>query len=249
MKVTIARHPTGIIRGQGNRLEPADLTGGELEILGLLAGSSNYTFLARLGEDPQALVVYKPRRGETPLWDFTSGTLCNREVSAFLVAAAAGWTFIPPTVLRDGPLGPGAVQRYVEHDPDITAFDLANQHQQALMQIAVFDVIVNNADRKAGHVFIDQNDAVWGIDHGLCFHEEPKLRTVLWDYIGEPIPPADLQATEMLLECLRGGLAAELGTLLEYQELQGVIQRAEWVLEHRIFPGPGPGRPYPWPPI
>lgn len=214
-----------------------------------MAGSSNYTFLARLGEDPEQLVVYKPRRGETPLWDFASGTLCNREVCAYRIASAAGWSFIPQTVLRDGPLGLGAVQRFIEHDPEVTAFDLLDDHQGALMQIAVFDIIANNADRKAGHVFIDQNDVVWGIDHGLCFHEEPKLRTVLWDYIGEAVPESDLQAATKLLESLRGGLAEELCSVLEPGELDGVSKRAEWVLTHKIFPSPGPGRPYPWPPI
>ncbi|MGQ0678222.1 MAG: SCO1664 family protein [Actinomycetota bacterium] len=235
--------------GVTSPLEPADLIRGDLEILGLLAGSSNYTFLARLDGDPQAPVVYKPQRGETPLWDFPSGTLCHREVCAYRICAAAGWSFVPPTVLRDGPLGAGAVQRFVEHDPAVTAFDLGQDHNPALMRIALFDVIANNADRKAGHVLVDRQGVIWGIDHGLCFHVEHKLRTVLWDYIGEPIPDRDLLGIELLLEELSCGLAVELGGLLASEEVEETRHRAERLLAARVFPHPGPGRPYPWPPI
>lgn len=215
----------------------------------MLAGSSNYTFLARLGGDPEALVVYKPRRGETPLWDFPAGTLCNREVSAHRICSAAGWDFIPTTVMRDGPLGPGAVQRFIEHDHQVTAFDLAGDYIPELMQIALFDVIANNADRKAGHIFLDAQGLVWGIDHGLCFHEEPKLRTVLWDYIGEPIPPKDLIGVENLAAHMQCDLAADLGPMLDPHELGALHRRIDWVLANKVFPSPGPGRPYPWPPI
>lgn len=233
----------------GAPLRPEDLLRGDLEVLGLLAGSSNYTFLATLGQDPQALVVYKPRRGETPLWDFPLGTLCNREEGAYLVSAAAGWSFVPPTVVRDGPLGPGAVQRFIDHDPGVTAFDLARRHGPELMRIALFDVIVNNADRKAGHVFIDEQGSIWGIDHGLCFHEQAKLRTVLWDFIDDPVPAEELQAVERLREALRCDLGDRLDGLLDPRELSALAGRADWVLDNRVFPPPGPGRPYPWPPI
>ena len=178
-----------------------------------------------------------------------SGTLCNREVAAHLVCCSAGWGLVPPTILRDGPLGIGAVQQFIEHDPAVTAFDLADGHRRELMQIALFDVIVNNADRKAGHVLIDVQGSIWGIDHGLCFHEEPKLRTVLWDFIGEPIPEQDLLAVEGLLRALEGDLGVSLGSLLEPAELEALDRRARSVVDNKVFPRPGPGRPYPWPPI
>ena len=230
-------------------LSPADLTDGELEILGLLPASSNYTFLARLGGLDGNLVVYKPRRGETPLWDFPTGTLCLREVAAYVACTAAGWSHVPPTVLRDGPFGVGAVQQYVEHDPAVHAFDLAATHEAELKQIAVFDLVANNADRKAGHVLKGADGRLWAIDHGVCFHTEPKLRTVLWDYVGEPIPQESLLAVERLREAACSEGAAGLGDMLFPEEVEVLVQRAERVLNERVFPAPGPGRPYPWPPI
>lgn len=231
------------------RVDPADLIEGDLKILGLLPASSNYTFLARLQGGAGELVVYKPRKGETPLWDFWPGTLCQREVAAYLTSAAAGWTHVPPTVLRDGPLGPGAVQLFIRHDPAVTAFDLLVDHGNALRRIALFDLVVNNADRKAGHVFIDDAGQIWGVDHGLCFHEQPKLRTVLWDFIGEPIPEEALQLLGVLIEAMKQDLAGELSPLLGPGELKSLAARAERLLREKIFPPPGPGRPYPWPPI
>ena len=231
------------------QLDPDSLATGDLEILGLMAGSSNYTFLARLCNGAEQLVVYKPRRGEAPLWDFMTGTLCHREVAAHLVARAAGWNFVPWTILRDGPLGIGAVQQFIDHDPNVTAFDLAEGHSKELMQIALFDVVSNNADRKAGHVLIDGEGQLWGIDHGLCFHRHHKLRTVLWDYVGEEIPERDLAAVERMLGELAGGLGAELAPLLHPAEVSALAARAAMVLESKVFPEPGPGRAYPWPPI
>lgn len=228
---------------------PAGLAAGELEILGLLPASSNYTFLARIEGREDALAVYKPRRGETPLWDFPTGTLCQREAAAYLVGSAAGWGFVPPTVLRDGPLGPGAVQQFIEHDPACHALNLAAEHEAELKQIAVFDLVVNNADRKGGHVLRALDGKLWAVDHGLCFHAEPKLRTVLWDYVGEPIPDDALLAVERLCGRLAAELAAELAVLLSPEEIAGMERRAEKVMREGTFPAPGPGRPYPWPPI
>jgi hypothetical protein len=222
---------------------------GDLEILGLLPYASNYTFLARVRRNAGTLVVYKPRRGETPLWDFVQGTLCQREVAAHLVAQAAGWSFVPPTVLADGPLGPGAVQLFIDHDPTVTAFKLAQDHGRELQQIAVFDLITNNADRKAGHVFIDAAGRVWGVDHGLCFHAEPKLRTVLWDYVGDPIPETELEAVGRVRMAVDEGSIPRLEELLFPEEIKALKVRAEWLLEHKAFPPPRSGRAYPWPPI
>ena len=228
---------------------PAQLAEAELEVLGLLPDSSNYTFLARLGNDDEALVVYKPRRGEAPLWDFPSGTLCHREVAAYLVSDLAGWGLVPPTVLRDGPLGPGAVQAFIPHDPAYNAFNLAADHEAELKQIALFDLVANNADRKAGHVLWGHDGRLWGVDHGLCFHYQPKLRTVLWDYVGEPVPASGLEAVNRLCEAVTGEAGTYLTELLFPEEVKALLRRARAVLRSKVFPPPGPGRPYPWPPI
>ncbi len=217
--------------------------------MGLLPAASNYTFLARVKGNAGTLVVYKPRRGETPLWDFVQGTLCQREVAAHLVAQAAGWTFVPPTVLGDGPLGQGAVQLFIDHDPSVTAFKLAADYVRELQQIAVFDLITNNADRKAGHVFIDAGGRVWGVDHGLCFHAEPKLRTVLWDYVGDPIPETELEAVDRVRRAVEEGAIAQLEELLSPEEIKALRVRTEWLLQQKAFPPPRSGRAYPWPPI
>jgi hypothetical protein len=231
-------------------IQAAELERGELELLGLLPAASNYTLLAQLdtGEEP-ALVVYKPQRGEMPLWDFPVGTLCRREVAAFLVSEAAGWGFVPPTVLRDGPLGPGAVQAFVPHDFGITAFDLLVAKPAVMRSVVLFDIAVNNADRKAGHVFEDEAGALWLVDHGICFHEEPKLRTVLWDFAGCPIPPQERLPLDRLCSALDGDLSAALEPLLAPEEIEALRQRARAICEAECFPEPGPGRAYPWPPI
>jgi uncharacterized repeat protein (TIGR03843 family) len=229
-------------------LAPADLAVGEMELLGLLPGSSNYTFLAELGESA-TLVVYKPRRGETPLWDFPAGTLCQREAAAYIVCAAAGWDYVPPTILRDGPHGIGMVQQFIDHDPRFHAFNLAGDYEAELKEIALLDLVMNNADRKGGHVLRDNGGRLWAIDHGVCFHVEPKLRTVLWDFVGQPVPEAALEAVESLRTAVAGDAAAALEELLLPEEIAVLQMRAEAILKAGAFPEPGPGRPYPWPPI
>ncbi|HYR64459.1 MAG TPA: SCO1664 family protein [Actinomycetota bacterium] len=225
-----------------------------MELVGLMPAASNYTFLARLGAgrgdaDPERLVVYKPRRGEAPLWDFPSGTLCRREVAAFEVSRAAGFGFVPPTVLRDGPLGVGSVQAFVDHDFECTAFDLYEANLDDLRRIALFDLVVNNADRKAGHVFSDPSGTLWAIDHGICFHAEPKLRTVLWDFAGEPIPVAARDCLCRLQDALIGDLGPVLADLLDDEEIEVLGRRLQAALAAKKFPAPGPGRSFPWPPI
>ncbi|CAN5895226.1 SCO1664 family protein [soil metagenome] len=226
----------------------ADLATGDLELLGLLPGSSNYTFLARLG-DTGTLVVYKPRRGESPLWDFPQGTLCQREAAAWVVCSALGWCYVPPTILRDGPHGTGMVQQYIEHDPKFHAFNLTPQYDDELKQIAIFDLIVNNADRKGGHLLATDAGHVWGVDHGICFAVEPKLRTVLWDFIGDPVPEDAVAAVETLCRALEGEIATQIEGLLLPEEVEVLQRRAATILKSPVFPEPGPGRPYPWPPI
>ncbi|MFN2526684.1 MAG: SCO1664 family protein, partial [Actinomycetota bacterium] len=165
------------------------LATGDVEVLGRLPYSSNYTFLARVtGPSSERLAVYKPRQGETPLWDFRQGTLAARELAAFRVSEAAGWGIVPPTVLRsDAPLGEGSLQVFIEHDPDRHYFALMEERREEFARFAAFDVVVNNADRKAGHVLEDGSGRLWGVDHGVTFHVEPKLRTVIWAFAGESL--------------------------------------------------------------
>lgn len=235
-------------------LDPATLLVGDLELLGLMPACSNYTFLARLGPpaappERDRLVVYKPRRGESPLWDFPSGSLCRREVAAYLVSRAGGFGFVPPTVLRDGPVGPGSVQAFIEHDFECTAFDLFEDHEADLRRICLFDLVVNNADRKAGHVFADASGHVWAIDHGICFHAQTKLRTVLWDFAGTAIRAAEHDCLERLEAAQSGDLGAVLEDLLDDEEMEALRSRLRGALTARVFPPPGPGRYFPWPPI
>ncbi|HEX9314445.1 MAG TPA: SCO1664 family protein [Actinomycetota bacterium] len=234
---------------------PSELLEGDMELLGLMPGASNYTFLARLlgpgatGTEPERLVVYKPRRGESPLWDLPPGTLCQRETAAFEISRAGGFGFVPPTVLRDGPVGMGSVQAFVHHDFECTAFDLFESHTDDLRRIALFDLVVNNADRKAGHVFPDLDGKVWAIDHGICFHVDPKLRTVLWDFAGEPIAEAERACLRTLAAALQGDFAAALAELLDAAEVEILHRRLTAVLAAEAFPAPGTGRSFPWPPV
>jgi Phosphatidylinositol 3- and 4-kinase len=223
---------------------------GDLEVLGLLPRSTNATFLARIRDaDREHLVVYKPRDGESPLWDFPEGTLCRREVAAYLVAETLGWPRIPPTILREGPLGLGMVQLFVELDPAEHYFTLRDEDPNAFRRIAVFDAVVNNADRKAGHCLRSPSGEIVCIDHGLCFHGEPKLRTVIWDYMGEPIEPEILRDLERLSEDMRGSLGPALEPLLRPGERAALSERVEDLLRSGRYPEPGPGRPVPWPPV
>jgi uncharacterized repeat protein (TIGR03843 family) len=228
---------------------PPVLAEGDLELLGLLPRSSNYAFLARAtsGED-EMLAVYKPRRGETPLWDFPEGTLGNRETAAYVVAQALGWPNVPPTVLRDGPEGEGAVQRFIPFEPSEHALTLLDRFPAAFRRVALFDVVVNNADRKAGHCLLGRDGELFVVDHGTCFSDEPKLRTVLWDFVDEPIAADDLGALRTLARALEGGAVRRaLDELLSRGEVRATARRLDELLEGGRFPQPGPGRPYPWP--
>jgi len=225
----------------------------ELELLGILQGASNYTFLAQLGPHPPAglMAVYKPARGESPLWDFEAGTLYQREVAAYRLSKALGWPRIPPTVVRDqAPHGVGAIQLYIEADRRHFLSEQARQ-REAWQRIALFDVITNNADRKSGHCLFDAEDQVWVIDHGLTFHTDPKLRTVIWDFSGEPLPPDlcdDLERA--LIEVEKGSLAEELENLLLPGEVRVLKRRLRGVLDPSWrFPEPTSAWSVPWPPV
>ena len=227
------------------------LEDGELAMEGLVPWGSNYTFLVKvkLG-DNQIDAIYKPSRGERPLWDFARGTLCLRERAAFLIAEALGWHLVPPTVLRNGPHGWGSLQYFVDHDPDQHYLTFSDEYVQVTQQIALFDVIINNADRKSGHVLLDPTGRLWAIDHGVCFHDDYKLRSVIWEYADQPIPDELVNSLEALKTWLcyeRGSEYEELKQLLEPVELGALQGRLNQLISSKRFPKPGPGRHYPWP--
>jgi uncharacterized repeat protein (TIGR03843 family) len=222
--------------------------------VGLMRWGSNYTFLVELVlDETKLLAVYKPRLGERPLWDFPDGTLCNRETAAYLTSDALGWDIVPPTVLRDGSRGVGSVQLFIDHDPEEHYFTIGDvQYLPQLERIAAFDAITNNADRKGGHCLIDANDHIWGIDHGLTFNTLPKLRTVIWDFAGEPIPEEILIDIERLCQRLSDDsdvYTRGLRDLLSDIEIETLKTRVDRLLTDKIFPLPGDGPNRPWPDV
>lgn len=229
----------------------AFLERGEVRLLGLLPRASNFTFLGELEDgERRSLVVYKPREGEMPLWDFPPGTLCNREVAAYLLARDLGWPNVPPTVLRDGPHGEGAVQLFVEADPAEHYFTLRQEHQDVFRAVAAFDVVIGNGDRKAGHCLLAPDGRIWVVDHGLCFSAEPWLRTVIWDFAGQPVPEPLLRDLRRVEADLReGSLRSDLLALLVEDEVDAAADRAAALVASGRYPAPGPGRAHPWPAI
>lgn len=223
---------------------------GELELLGRMAWSSNATYLGTAALDHTDVpVVYKPRRGERPLWDFPHGTLCQREVATYELSRALGWEIVPDTCLRSGPLGEGMVQRFVDHDPEENYFTLLEGREARFRRFAAFDVLVNNADRKGGHCVLGRADGhVWGIDHGLTFHVHPKLRTVIWDFAGERVPGEVADDVRRVVAGLDGSLGATLSPLLSPAEVVSLVRRADGLLEAGRFPEPDEGyHSVPWP--
>jgi hypothetical protein len=233
------------------------LSGGELEVIGRLVAASNATFFCTAQELPPdgapgtlASCVYKPVRGERPLSDFPDGTLACREVAAYLVSEASGWHAIPPTVIRDGPLGRGMVQLWMETDPDVDLGELIGQDIAGLRRIAVLDVVMNNADRKGGHLLPLPDGRILGIDNGLCFSVEPKLRTVLWRWRGQPLDEGEMEILRRLGDDLRGPLGVRLRELLTAAEVRATVRRTEELLAAGRFPMPDKNRPViPWPPF
>lgn len=253
-------------------MSQADLVTAELTLTGRLATASNATFLGSIGDDA---VVYKPVAGEAPLWDFPGGTLARREVASFLVSEVLGWDVVPRTWLRDGPFGEGMVQLWQERDPDQSPVDLVaadevpdtgwravlegedqdgqrivlvHEDSPALRRMAVFDVIVNNADRKGDHVLAMEGGHRFGVDHGLTFHHEDKLRTVLWGWLGEPLTAEELGGVGRVADGLDGELGENLGALLSAEELAALAARCARLREDWLFPAPGGEMPaVPWP--
>ncbi len=250
-----------------------DLEAGDLVLRGRIMPASNATFLAEIDG---VRVVYKPIAGERPLWDFPDGCLAHREVAAYVVSEALGWDVVPRTWLRDGPHGRGMVQLWREPDPQVEAvtvvpegdvppgwrrvFDglddrdravtLVHEDTPALRRMAVFDVVVNNADRKGGHVLAMTDGHRYGVDHGIAFHHEHKLRTVLWGWLGEPLSDEEAAGVRRLAAALDGALAEDLALLLSEQEVVALRRRCARLLAEGVLPGPRGGHPaVPWPPF
>ncbi|MDQ0756633.1 SCO1664 family protein [Arthrobacter sp. B3I4] len=249
-----------------------DLVTAELTLTGRLTTASNATFLGSIGD---AVVVYKPIAGESPLWDFPDGTLAHREVAAHLVSQALGWDVVPRTWLRDGPLGEGMVQLWQEQDPAQAAVDLVatdnvpetgwkqvlegrdengqmvtliHEDSPALRRMAVFDIIVNNADRKGDHILAMTGGHRHGVDHGLTFHREHKLRTVLWGWVGEALTAEERDGIDRVSDGLQGGLGRQLADLLRAEELDSLAARCALLRSAGRFPAPSGGMPaVPWP--
>jgi uncharacterized repeat protein (TIGR03843 family) len=228
------------------------LTNGSLEVQGRLVVASNATLYCTVSDgDSEAACVYKPVAGERPLWDFPIGTLAGREVAAYAVSAAAGWHLVPPTVFRDGPFGPGMCQLWIESDETVDVIALSrSKDNTSLRQMAVFDAVVNNADRKIGHLLPDCAGNLYGCDHGVCFGEEYKLRTVLWQWRGRHLPKTAVDALLRLQRAMAGDeLGATLDRWLSPDEVEATRQRVELLIEHRIHPLPPDDWPaVPWPP-
>ena len=249
-----------------------ELVAGELTLTGRITTASNATFLGAIGDTP---VVYKPVAGEAPLWDFPAGTLARREVAAHLVSEALGWEIVPRTWLRDGPFGEGMVQLWQEQDPEQDAVDLfpadqvpasgwltilegedadgnrlvlAHEDSAALRRMAVFDVIVNNADRKGAHILAMPGGHRYGVDHGLTFHVQDKLRTVLWGWLGEELSEEERDGVARVLDGLDGELGRGLAELLSAEEVDALAERCARLLDDGIFPAPSGLTPaVPWP--
>ena len=266
---------------RSDTLEPPDalelLREGEISVEGRLVDASNATLFCEItASGANAQCVYKPIAGERPLWDFPDGTLAAREVAAFAVSEASGWGIVPPTVLREGPFGPGMCQLWVEVDPGLSLVDvvapdrlpdgwlcvlealgaggrpvvLGHADDVRLRRMALLDAVLNNADRKGGHVLPLPDGRVLGVDHGVSFHVEGKLRTVLWGWAEDPIDPADVVVLERLLEAMNGTLGKELSALLADSEVSATRRRIERLLAIGRFPRVPAGWPaIPWPPF
>ncbi len=227
---------------------------GEIKIKGQFTRGYNYTFLVNVCfAEHEIPAVYKPGRGEQPLWDFPEHTLAGREVCAYLVSQALGFGLVPFTVLREGPLGPGSLQQYIDYNPNYHYFTFKPAELERLRPVALFDLLINNADRKGSHILVEKGTRkIFLIDHGLCFHAEDKLRTVVWDFAGEPIPPDLLAAVSTFLTDLErpGGPSASLEGYLSPEELAALGLRARALLTVGHFPlPPEDRRAFPYPPI
>jgi hypothetical protein len=223
----------------------------ELTVEGQLVDASNATlYVGAEYNGIRAAAVYKPVSGERPLWDFPDGTLAEREVAAYAVSAASGWDVVPPTVLREGPFGPGMVQLWIDVDERVDVRSLLRRNAEVLRPVAVLDAIINNADRKGGHLLPTPTGRVYGVDHGVCFNSDEKLRTVLWGWAGEPLSEAEIDVLIRLRSDLDGALGEALSALLTVTEVRRTRRRADRLLSSALFPQPSDRwPPVPWPPF
>ena len=223
---------------------------GEIVSYQLTPLGSNYTFVVKIElEGNEGHAIYKPKEGEAPLWDFPSGTLYKREYAAYLLSEILGWDLVPFTIIRDGPYGIGSVQQFIDHDPKQNYYTMESGSADQLRVVACFDLVANSTDRKANHLLVGDGGKIWSIDHGLTFHSDMKVRTVIWDFCSEPIPDRLLEALTQLRERLGSSaddhpsLLKELVTILTSEEVDALKRRLDWVLEERIYPGlPGRNR-------
>jgi hypothetical protein len=232
----------------------AALQGGELEVIGRLVGSSNNAMVVRVDGREDLLAVWKPTRGEQPLFDFPIGTLTRREVAAYLVSEAIGWGIVPPTLLREGPYGEGMVQQWIDVDPEVDIVAMIMADDLRLRRVAVLDAVLNNTDRKGGHLLPIRGGHLHAVDHGVTFSVVPKLRTLLWAWEGEPFDDEERAGLERVRAGLddaeSGSLAARLRDLLAAPEVEATRLRVDELLAAGIFPSPNPEWPaIPWPPI
>lgn len=214
--------------------------------------SSNYTFIVHLECDGgQGFGVYKPEAGEVPLWDFPTGSLYRRETAAGFLSDALGWSIVLPTVVREGEAGVGSLQLYVPPAPGSSYFTLVEEHSETFMRMAVFDVVTNNADRKGGHcILAADGSGIWGVDHGLTFHTEPKLRTVIWDFAGQRVPEGlveDLRVLREALDAEGSPIGVRLRELLAVSEVNALRRRVDRLVEEPVLPRPYSRRDLPWP--
>ena len=229
---------------------------GDLELQGRFILGSNSTFLVKVTyQGREYPAVYKPARGEQPLWDFPENSLARREVAAYLVSEALGFHFVPCTVLREDvqPYGTGSLQQYIEYDPEYHYFNFTDEDKARMPAVQLFDLLVNNADRKGSHVLVETGTRkLWVIDHGLCFHEEDKLRTVIWDASGHAIPSNLMEGLAALPDMLEAGapLRLDLRPYLVPSEIEAMLQRCEGLLREGIYPAPPRHRrALPYPPL
>ena len=227
------------------------LAEGELDVQGRLVDASNATLYCGIAlSGVEAVCVYKPIAGERPLWDFPDGTLAFREVAAYAVSAASGWDLVPPTILRDGPYGPGMCQLWIEVDESVDLSDLARSDHPDLRRMSVLDSVINNADRKGGHLLPTEAGRVYGVDHGVCFSVEDKLRTLLWQWRGDPLDDESLEVLAALRADLDGTLGGTLRELLAEDEVRRTTRRVDRLLRTRQHPQPSRDWPaIPWPPF
>ena len=220
---------------------------GELSVEGRFVDASNATLFAKsVFEEIEVSVIYKPIAGERPLWDFPDGNLAGREVSAYLLSEELGLHLVPYTILREGPFGPGMVQEWIEIDEELEIVEIAQSTHPAIRAMALFDAIINNTDRKYGHILPKSNEEIFGCDHGVTFHEDPKLRTVLWQFTNEKFTQAERKIIENAIEVSKALLSEHLTD----REIEALIERSRQLLERGAFPEPSQDWPaVPWPPF